>query len=82
MLLLCCSKNPFDCFFPQFINLFVSKSMTDIFCHFHILFPNMTHDHLHMVFTFRTFMDTWTLGTHFWAALVFSVSIPVRGAIR
>ena len=57
LLLLYCSKNPFACFFPLFINLFVS----DIFCHFHVLFPNMTYHCLHIFFTFRTFMESWQL---------------------
>ena len=38
----------------------------------------MTHHYLHMILAFRTFMETWTISTHFSATLVFFISIPFR----
>lgn len=79
MLLLYCSKNPFACFFPLFINLFVS----DIFCHFHVLFPSMTYHCLHIFFTFRTFVEPWQLAhtsPRLWYSLYpspFTVRYPI-----
>ena len=63
MLFFRCSEDSFNGFFSQFIYRFVPKGMTDVFCHFHIFFPNMTHYYLHMIFAFRTFMETWAIGT-------------------
>ena len=56
MLLFHCSQNPFDCFFSQFINLFVSQCMTNVFCHFHVFFSNMVQDYFYMVFVFCAFV--------------------------
>ncbi len=77
MVFLSCSKDSFYSFFSVRIQIFHAKCTSDILAYFHVFFPDMTGNYLHVILTMRTLLKEWTAFACCPTALVFPVSITI-----